>query len=394
MKLISDHAVNAGHDLQHLFDYFRSYRAGIPASEVVADLAFGNPHEPPLPGLVSALRTHIEPRSNDWFAYKLSEAVATEVVAEALRTELGMDFAPADIAMTRGAYGAIALAFSMLLDPGDECILPVPGWFLYEATLSTCHAKAVKVPTEKGTFDLDVGAIAAAITARTRIVVVNTPHNPTGVIYTRDRLQELAEMLHRKSEQFGRPIFILSDEPYRRIRFDGASFTSPAQVYPWTLIDYSYGKVLLAPGLRLGYLAICPDMPGEARDTLRAAAMKTQLATGAAFPDSILQYAVKDLEDVSIDIPSYQRKRDRMYDALTQWGYEMTRPKGTFYLWGKAPGGNAEAFTAALARHGVFVAPGTLFERPGDFRISLTGSAEMIEVALPAFQANAEIVPS
>jgi aspartate aminotransferase len=135
-------------------------------------------------------------------------------------------------------------------------------------------------------------------------------------------------------------------------------------------------------------------MPGEVRDTLAAAAMKTQFASGHAFPDSILQYAVRDLEDVSIDIPAYQRKRDRMYDALTQWGYEMTRPMGTFYLWGKAPGGNAEAFTAALARHGVFAAPGTLFERPGDFRISLTGSAEMIERALPTFQANAETAPS
>ena len=394
MKLISDHAVKAGQDMQHIFDYIRSYRAGIPESEVVADLGFGNPFEPPLSGLVGALRTHIEPKSTDWFAYKLSEAEATEAIAEALSHELDMAFTPADIAMTRGAYGAIALAFNLLLDPGDECILPVPGWFLYETTLSTVGAKAVKVPTQDKTYDLDVGAIEAAITPRTRLVVVNTPHNPTGVIYSRERLQELAEMLRRKSEEVGRPIFILSDEPYRRIRFDGVGFTSPAQVYPWTLIDYSYGKVLLAPGLRLGYLAICPGMPRDARDTLSASAMTTQLATGHAFPDSVLQYAARDLEVVSIDIPAYQRKRDRMYDALTQWGYEMTKPAGTFYLWGKAPGGDSVAFAAALACRGVFIAPGTLFERPGDFRISLTGSAEMIEAALPAFQAVAEATTS
>lgn len=372
-----------------MFAFFQTYRGGGIDDEVVADLTFGNPHEQPLPDLVRALRTHIEPQAVDWFAYKLSEAEPRRVIAEGLRAELGLDFTPEDIAMTLGAYGAITLAFTILLNPGDECIIPVPGWFLYETSLSLVHAKTVKVALSDDDFDLDVAAIEAAITARTRIVVVNTPHNPTGVIYSRERLAELATMLTRKSAEFGRPIFILSDEPYRRIRFDGAAFTSPAEVYPWTLIDYSFGKVLLAPGLRLGYLAFGPGMPAEVRATLRAAAEKTQLASGCAFPDSILQYAVKDLETVSIDVPAYQRKRDRLYDALTQWGYQMTKPAGTFYLWGKAPGGDALAFTAAMAKRGVYVMPGTLFERPGDFRISLTGSQDMIEASLPAFEALA-----
>ena len=393
MKLVSAHSVSAGNDLSLVLKFLQTYRADAPDSGVVADLTFGNPHEQPLPALVSALRTHIEPQAVDWFAYKLSEAEPRRIIAEGLRAELGLNFAPEDIAMTLGAYGAITLAFSILLDPQDECIIPVPGWFLYETSLSLFHAVAVKVPLRDADFDLDVGAIEAAVTARTRIVIVNSPHNPTGVIYSRERLQELAAMLHRKSNAFGRPIFILSDEPYRRIRFDGIGFTSPAEVYPWTLIDYSFGKVLLAPGLRLGYLALCPDMPAEARATLSAAAEKTQLASGCAFPDSILQYAVKDLETVCIDVPAYQRKRDRLYDALTQWGYAMTRPAGTFYLWGKAPGGDALAFAAALARHGVYVMPGTLFQRPGDFRISLTGTHDMIEASLGAFEAVAAMAP-
>ncbi len=389
MKIFSDHALSAGDDLQSVLQFFQTYKAGVPDGDVVADLTFGNPHEPPLPALVRALRTHIEPKATDWFAYKLSEAEPRRIIADGLRAELGLNFAPEDIAMTLGAYGAITLAFSMLLDPGDECIIPVPGWFLYESSLSLCRAVTVKVPLRDTDFDLDVAAIEAALTARTRIVIVNTPHNPTGVIYSRDRLRELAAMLYLKSAEFGRPIFILSDEPYRRIRFDGTGFTSPAQVYPWTLIDYSFGKVLLAPGLRLGYLAICPDMPAKARATLRTIAERTQLSSGCAFPDSILQYAVKDLETVSIDVPAYQRKRDRLYDALTQWGYAMTRPAGAFYLWGNAPGGDALAFTAAMAARGVYVMPGTLFERPGDFRISLTGTPDMIEASLPAFQALA-----
>ena len=389
MKLVSDHSVSAGRDQQLVLDFIQNYRAGIPEDQVVADLTFGNPHEPPLPDLVRALRTHIEPKSPDWFAYKFSEEEPRRVIAEGLRAELGLNFAPEDIAMTLGAYGAIALAFSILLDPGDECIIPVPGWFLYETTLSLNHAVAVKIPLRNADFDLDIAAIGAAITARTRIVIVNTPHNPTGVIYSRERLRELATLLHSKSAEFGRPIFILSDEPYRRIRFDGAAFTSPAEVYPWTLIDYSFAKVLLAPGLRLGYLAICPDMAADARETLRATAERVQLSSGCAFPDAILQYAVKDLEKVSIDVPAYQRKRDRLYNTLTQWGYELTKPAGAFYLWGKAPGGDALAFTSALAKRGVYVMPGTLFERPGDFRISLTGTHDMIEASLPAFEALA-----
>jgi aspartate aminotransferase len=194
-------------------------------------------------------------------------------------------------------------------------------------------------------------------------------------------------MLIRKSAEIGHPIFILSDEPYRRIRFDGAAFTSPAEVYPWTLIDYSYGKVLLAPGLRIGYLAICPNMPDDAKDELRGMAMATQISQGWAFPDAPLQYAVADLEKVSIDIPAFQQKRDRIYDALTQWGYDLIRPSGTFYIWGKAPGGDADQLTKDLADRGVYIMPGRLFERPADFRISLTASAEMIENSLSAFQA-------
>lgn len=389
MKIVSDHAVAAGGDMDVVLSFLNSYREGVPQEKVLADLTFGNPHDMPLPGLVAALHRHTDPLAPDWFAYKMSEPEPCRVIAKALSGELNLDFAPEDIVMTRGAFGAIALAFSMLLEPGDECVIPVPGWFLYDNCLRARQAVSVKVPLRESDFDLDVDAIAAAITPRTRIVIVNTPHNPTGVIYSRATLEALAAVLAAKSEEFGRPIFILSDEPYRRIRFDGADFTSPAEVWPWTLIDYSYGKVLLAPGLRLGYLAICPAMPMDVRELLRATAMTTQFALGFGYPDAIAQYAVADLESVSIDVPAFQRKRDRLHGALTQWGYEMTRPAGTFYLWGKAPGGDALTFTAAMAERGVFVMPGTLFERPGDFRISLTGSEAMLAASLPAFEALA-----
>ncbi|MCA0271985.1 MAG: aminotransferase class I/II-fold pyridoxal phosphate-dependent enzyme [Proteobacteria bacterium] len=389
MNVLSARATATSAAIDTVFNFFSSYRSGVGDGDVRADLTFGNPHEMPLPELVTAIRAGMEPRATDWFAYKTSEEEPRAVVAAALSAELGLPFHPEDIALTKGAFGAIALAFSLLLDPGDECIIPLPGWFCYAAILRAGNAVPVQVPLAEGTFDLDVAAIEAAITPRTRIVVVNTPHNPTGVIYSRERLTELAAMLTRKSAEMGRPIFILSDEPYRRIRFDGAEFTSPAAVYPYTLIDYSYGKILLAPGLRIGYLALSPSMPEADRLAFRAAALTSQIAGGWNFPDAPLQYAVADLERIGIDIGALQGKRDRLHGALTQWGYRMTRPAGTFYLWGRAPGGNSARFTRKLADQGVFVMPGTLFDRPADFRISLTGTEAMIEASLPAFEAAA-----
>ncbi|AWC25793.1 Aspartate aminotransferase (plasmid) [Aminobacter sp. MSH1] len=390
MSILSARAISSADAIDTVFRFFSSYRDGVDDKDVRADLTFGNPHEMPLPAMVAAIKARMEPKSANWFAYKTSEEEPRTVIAEALGAELGLPFHPEDIAMTQGAFGAIALAFSLLLDPGDECIIPQPGWFCYATTLRARNAVPVPVPLAEGTFDLDVAAIEAAILPRTRIVVVNTPHNPTGVIYSRERLIELAAMLTRKSAELGRPIFILSDEPYRRIRFDGVPFTSPAAVYPHTLIDYSYGKILLAPGLRIGYLAICPSMPEADKKALRAAALTSQVGGGWNFPDAPLQYAVADLERISIDIGELQRKRDRLHGALTQWGYSMTKPEGTFYLWGRTPGGDSVGFTRRLADQGVFVMPGTLFDRPADFRISLTGTADMIEASLPAFQAATE----
>lgn len=347
------------------------------------DLTFGNPHEMALPGLPAALRAHAEPRSVDWFAYKSSERPAQEVVAAALSRELGLAFEPDDVAMTQGAFGAMSLAFALLADAGDEVVIPVPGWFCYEPMLRAADLVPVGAPLDPVSFDLDVDAIARAITPRTRIVVVNSPANPTGRIYPGSAWQALAEVLELASRAHGRRIWLLSDEPYRRIRFDGVDFTSPAGAYPWTLIDYSYGKVLLAPGQRLGYLALSPLIPTAEREELRTALFPLGLAIGWGFPDAVMQYSVPELEKLSLDMAELTRKRDRMYGALADAGFEVTRPEGTFYLWGRAPGGDAVRFCTALEARGVYVMPGTLFAQPRHFRISLTATMEMIDRAVP-----------
>ena len=345
--------------------------------------AFGNPHEMALPGLPAAIRAQAEPRSVDWYAYKSSERSAQEVVAGALSGELGLDFEPDDIAMTQGAFGAMSLAFALLADAGDEVVIPVPGWFCYPPMLRAADLVPVGVELAPVTFDLDVDAIARAITPRTRIVVVNSPANPTGRVYPPSTWEALAAALEEASRAHGRRIWLMSDEPYRRIRFDGVEFTSPAAFYPWTVIDYSYGKVLLAPGARLGYLALSPLIPISERQELRAALFPLGLAIGWGFPDAVMQYSLPELETLSIDMAELTRKRDRMYGALTDAGYELTRPEGTFYLWGKAPGGDEEAFCASLEDRGVYVMPVSLFDQQHQFRISLTATMTMIDRAIP-----------
>ena len=347
------------------------------------DFTFGNPHEFALPGLTDALRAQVEPQTIDWFAYKTSEPKAQEAITEGLRAELGLAFESADIAMTQGAFGAISLALGLLTDADDEVIIPVPGWFCYEPMLHAADLTPVRAFLDPDTFDLDVDAIARAVTRRTRLVIVNSPANPTGRVYSEATWRALAEVLDRASAEHGRRIWLLSDEPYRRILFDGVEFASPAASYPWTLIDYSFGKVLLAPGQRLGYLALSPLIPQDERAELRDALFPLGLAIGWGFPDALMQYSVPALEHVSIDLAELTRKRDRLYAALVDAGVELTRPEGTFYLWGKAPGGDGQAFCEALARRNVHVMPGTLFDQPDHFRIALTATMDWIERAIP-----------
>jgi aspartate/methionine/tyrosine aminotransferase len=380
--VLSTRAIQAKNSVATVTSFFASIQ-DVGRDPDALDFTFGNPHEPALTGLTSAMRAQLEPRSVDWFAYKTSERAAQEAVAAGLRGELGIDFEPDDIAMTQGAFGAISLALAMLTDAGDEVVIPVPGWFCYAPMLYAADLSPVGAPLAPVDFGLDVDEIARAITPRTRVVIVNSPANPTGRVYPKETWDALAEVLDEASRRHGRRIWLLSDEPYRRIRFDGIGFASPAGSYPWTLIDYSYGKVLLAPGQRLGYLAISPLLEPAERTALREACMPLQLAIGWGFPDALMQYAAPALESVSIDLGELARKRDRMYGALQDAGYTLTRPEGTFYLWGRAPGRDGAAFCAALAERGVYLMPGTLFDQPAHFRISLTATMDMIERALP-----------
>jgi aspartate aminotransferase len=375
--------------LQPLLDFLTNStyakRVGEPG---VCDFALGNPQEMPLPGLVSAIREHAQPANKDWFAYQRNESHATQPVVDALRASHGVDFAPEDIFLTPGAFGALSVAMRAIVDAGDEIIYISPPWFFYEPMISLAGATPVRVALEAPSFDLDASAIAAAITPRTRAVIVNSPHNPTGRVYPRAQLEALAEVLSDASARNGRPITLLSDESYRRILFDDAAFLSPAVVYPETFVIYTYGKQLLAPGERIGYIAVPPTVQG--RESLRAGMFFSQVVGGWQFANSTLQRAVADLEGLSIEIAPLQARRDRLAGALGAMGYDVIVPQSTFYMMVRSPLADDRAFTEMLAQHDVFVGPGTIFELPGYFRISLTANDDMVARSLDGFAAALE----
>lgn len=351
----------------------------------VIDFTFGNPHDMPPAAYVDALRGALAPRDKDWFAYKENVPAAREAAAEGLQRLLGLPFVPEDILLTTGGFTAIAAVMKAVADPGDEVIYSLPPWFFYEPLAVEAGLVPVRVPADPDTFDLDVAAIAAAVTPRTRIVIVNSPNNPTGRIYPPETLTRLAAALDGASARNGRRVYLLSDEPYNRLVFDGARFRSPVEFYPHAFIAYSYGKTHLAPGQRMGYVALPSAMPG--REAMREAIRDTQTVMGWAFPNAAMQHALPRLEQFSIDVDRLQRRRDRLVDALRGMGYAVARPEGTFYLFPRSPIPDDRAFADGLAEQGIFVLPGSLFETPGFFRISLTANDDMIERGLPGFAA-------
>ena len=351
----------------------------------VANFLLGNPHEMPLPGFVDALRHWSVPQDKDWFAYTMNDSKARAVVATVLRERRNVPFDPDDIFLTNGATGGLSVTLGAVLDPGDEVVFISPPWFFYEAFILGSGGIPVRAKIDPSTFDLDVDAIAAAFSPRTRAIIINSPHNPTGKMYPPETLLQLSDALTAASERNSRPIYLLSDEAYSRIVFDGRPYHSPTAFYPRSFLIYTYGKTLLTPGQRLGYIALPPTMPD--RQQMHSALALSQLVSGFAVANALLQHALADVEALSIDIAHLQQKRDRLVGALQGMGYEVHVPEGTFYLLPKSPWADDRAFADLLLTHDILVLPGTWVELPGYFRISLTANDEMIERSLPGFAA-------
>ncbi len=348
----------------------------------VANFLFGNPQEMPLRGFVDALQARLEPQHKDWFAYTSDHRPAQEAIAAALRARFARPFTADDVLMTTGSFGGLSLLLTALVDAGDDVIYCSPPWFFYESMILLAGGEPAPITLSPPAFDLDVDRIAAAITPRTRAVIVNSAHNPTGRVYEPSALTALARVLATASARHGRPIALISDESYSRILFDEREFHTPTAFYPYSFLVYTYGKVLLTPGQRIGYVALPPEMPE--RNEMRHALTDLRMIQGWTFPNAVMQYAVPELERLSIDIDRLQQKRDHLVAAMRGMGYEVASPDSTFYVLPRSPIADDQAFCERLAEHEVLCMPGRMFHLPGYFRLSLTASEPMIERAIEA----------
>lgn len=348
------------------------------------DFTIGNPHDMPPPGYVEALQRRVVPEHIHWYAYKTNESASRAIVAASLRAWRGVAFKEEDIFVTNGATAGLHVVIGSIVGPGDEVIFMSPPWFQYEGMIIIADGVPIKVQIDLKTYDLDLSAIEKAITEKTRAVIINSPHNPTGKIYPAQTLERLAGILEAASKRYRRTIYLISDESYSRIVFDGRVYRSPTEFYASSFLVYTYGKVLLTPGQRMGFIALPPGMPG--REEMREAVESFQMLCGWAFPNALLQHAFADLDRLSVDIPLLQKKRDRMVTALRGMGYKTSIPEGTFYILVRSPLPDDAAFVRLLARYKIFCIPGALMDLPGWFRISLTANDDMIERAIPKFE--------
>ena len=350
--------VRRAHDcIVPIFDFLAQYASWMANSKPTdCDFALGNPQTMPLPGFVTALSEASAPQNPSWYAYKTSEPSSRAIVRDSLLRLTGQSYAPEDIFLTNGATGALMVTMNALIGAGDEVIYSSPPWFFYEGMILNSGGKPVPVRVQPDTFDLDLDAIADAITERTRFIIVNSPNNPTGKVYTRDTLEKLAAILEDASRRMGRILYLLSDEVYRTIVYDGRQYLSPTTFYRNSIMIYSYGKTLLTPGQRLGYLALSPNI--EERQALRELMASSQILCGWAMTSALMQHALDRLEKLSLDVDELEARRDRFVAGLRSSGYEVQAPEGAFYVTPKTPIDDDALFAQELAKEGVFCLPG------------------------------------
>lgn len=306
-----------------------------------------------------------------------------ESVAKYLTAEQGVAVTQDEVIMTCGASGALNVAFKTLLDPGDEVLTPIPCFVEY-GFYADNHGGVLKTVPTRPDFSLDLDALATAITERTKVVLINSPNNPTGQIYSRESLVALGELLAVRSAEFGRTIYLISDEPYRKIVFDDHTVPSIFAVYADSIVATSYSKDISIPGERIGFAALNPAA-NHRDDVMNGMALANRIL-GFVNAPALMQKIVACLQGTSVDIDLYQRKRDMLCEGLAAAGYEFVTPPGTFYLFPKSPVPDDVAFVQALQEELILVVPGSGFNGPGHFRIAFCVDDDTIANALPGFK--------
>jgi len=354
-------------------------------AENVFDFSLGNPNLPPPDKFNEILRDTVDSCGLGDHCYmpQTGYPQVCHSVAEYLTQEQEVTVTNKEVIMTCGAAGALNVMLKALLDPGDEVITPTPCFVEYMFYVDN-HGGALKMVPTNPDFTLDLEALAAAITPKTKALIINSPNNPTGQIYSHESLQALGALLSAKSEEFDRTIYLLSDEPYRKIVFDGATVPSIFKCYAESIIGTSYSKDISIPGERIGYAAVNPA--ASHKDKLMAGMTLTNRILGYVNAPALMQRVVACMQGLSVDIDEYKRKRDLLCDGLADCGYEFTKPSGAFYLFPRTPIEDDVKFVRALQEELILVVPGSGFAGPGHFRIAFCCDDNTIVNAMPGFR--------
>ncbi len=354
--------------------------------ENVFDFSIGNPVMEPPQQFFDELKTIALNQTPGMHRYMENAGYreTRQAVADQLGKETGISFSFKDIVMTCGAAGAVNVIMKSILNPGEEVILFAPYFPEFDNYIDNHGGVPKIVPTDSDTFIPRLDELDKAIGAKTRAVIINSPNNPTGAVYDERFIKKLGRLLEEKQRQFNSHIYLVSDEAYKKLTFDGLQYPPVLPHYRQTIVASSHSKDLALPGERIGYIAIHPEC--AQRDDLMSAFILCNRILGFVNAPALMQMLVRKLQDVSISTGEYQRKRDFLYDNLVKMGYSVFKPQGTFYMFPKSPTLDELVFVNALKEQNILTVPGSNFGTPGYFRISFCINDSIIERSLPGFE--------
>ena len=371
--------------IRELFEYGRA-RAAVVGPENVFDFSLGNPSIPSPPQVNEAVRQIVadtDPLQVHGYTSAVGDLEARAAISRDLNERYGAETSPEDFFLGCGAAPELTAVFKALAVPGGELLVQAPYFPEYVPFAREAGLLFRPIPADLPDFQIRLDAMEDMLTPATQAVLVNSPNNPSGVVYTRQTLTALAALLARKSREFGHPIYIISDEPYRELSY-GAEVPFLPLIYPNTVVCYSYSKSLSLPGERIGYIYV-PKAAQDSRE-LYAAIAGAARSMGHVCAPSLWQKVIARCAGLRPDLDAYDRNRRKLYEGLTEMGYETARPDGAFYLFVKAPGGDAEAFSEKAKAHDLLVVPGDGFGCPGYFRLCYAVSYDTICRSLPVFR--------
>ena len=353
--------------------------------ENVFDLSLGNPVIEPPEEVRKALIESSQDESHGLHRYMPNAGLADvrAVIAESLSPECKVELSANDVVMVCGAAGGLNITLKTLLDPGDEVIIFAPYFVEYLFYTDNHGGKAVAVPTLDD-FRLNFEALQNALNEKTKAVIINSPNNPTGVLYSRQELQELARVLKAHSDKLGKAVYLISDDPYKKITFDGVEAPNIMEFYQDSIYITSHSKDIALPGERIGFLAVHPQC--DSAGLLMAGLIFCNRVLGFVNAPALIQRVVKQVQGVTVDVEQYRRKRDYLYNELTRIGYQVVKPQGAFYFFPKSPLEDEVEFVKKLADKKVLVVPGRGFGLPGYFRISYCLPDSVIEGSIAGFE--------